>query len=683
MSAIRPRVGRPSATTSEQSRGRATVDPTRAERYGRRALLAIVLLAVLANAAFAFTDRRLRDDPLVTSASGTSDKLVLAVAIDTERTIVATRDNVVSIVVDGSAVARTPLPKTVGALAASPDGSQIYAGTSDGVVTILDETLVQTGQVTVEGRVVGLATTPQGVYIAHGIGTSGNRYYVTRVSDPAAAPVSSTQTGFAISTLTVSGQDALYGTGNARVGRIDPSGRLLWETTLPSPITRLHALPDGGVLAGGDDGTLSRIDAAGAILWSAAISEYPLRGLAFDQDDSIAFVGDSDGALNAVDAADGAVRVERTVADADVEAILPSGSEQFLMVPRQGEWQTLDAGALSAAELSNSLRIAWAATNAALLVAGAGAAVVAVDRWRIAARRQARLAWRARIAYVLAIPAIALIAIFAYYPAGMAFYYSLTNFSLREVTEFVGLDNYRDVLFDDQYFRTGFGNMALIVATSILKTITVPLLVAELVFWLRNGVHQYIFRTLFVLPAVVPDLVFTLMWRQVYEPNTGLLNQLLASMGFAQFQRAWLGDEDTALWAVIAVGFPFVSAFAFLIFLGGLLSVNGEYFDAAKVDGASWWQRFMHMDVPLLMPQFRILLFFAVTGTIQGFAGIFILTRGGPGFSTYIPALQMYLRISEGDLGYASAIGVVLFVLILALTLIILRFRRNDAIETS
>ena len=154
-------------------------------------------------------------------------------------------------------------------------------------------------------------------------------------------------------------------------------------------------------------------------------------------------------------------------------------------------------------------------------------------------------------------------------------------------------------------------------------------------------------------------------------------------MGLNQFRRAWLGNEDTAIWAIVGVGFPFVSAFAFLIFIGGLLSINVDYFDAAKVDGASWWQRFIHMDVPLLLPQFRILLFFATIGAVQGFAGVFILTRGGPGTATYVPALQMYLRIAEGDFGYASAIGVVLFALIMILTLFILRFRRNDAIETA
>ena len=95
-------------------------------------------------------------------------------------------------------------------------------------------------------------------------------------------------------------------------------------------------------------------------------------------------------------------------------------------------------------------------------------------------------------------------------------------------------------------------------------------------------------------------------------------------------------------------GFPFLSAFAFLIYMGGLLNINAELFDSAQIDGAGAWRRFWHIDVPLLEPQFRLLLFFAFAGSIQGFANILIFTRGGPGYSTYVPALQMYLQIASG-----------------------------------
>lgn len=205
----------------------------------------------------------------------------------------------------------------------------------------------------------------------------------------------------------------------------------------------------------------------------------------------------------------------------------------------------------------------------------------------------------------------------------------------------------------------------------------VPLLVAELIFGLRKEVHRYVFRTLFVLPAVVPGLITVYLWRMVYDPYAGLLNQLLGVFGLEHLQKAWLGNEQTALWAIIGAGFPYISAFPFLIFMGGLLNISQELYDAAKIDGATWWSRFWRIDVPLLVPQFRLLAFFAFSGAIQGFAHIFIYTRGGPGYATYVPGLQMYYRITDGDFGYASAIGVVLFALVLLGTLFILRFRRE------
>ncbi|MBA3379656.1 MAG: sugar ABC transporter permease, partial [Chloroflexia bacterium] len=330
---------------------------------------------------------------------------------------------------------------------------------------------------------------------------------------------------------------------------------------------------------------------------------------------------------------------------------------------------------------ASTLRLAWVIGNGIYALLLTGTLVAVIDPYRKVATRTMRRAWKARIAYLFALPAVALIALFSYYPAAMAIYYSFTNYSLRSITEWVGFDNYQNILFDDPYFRVGIKNMLIITVTSVIKTLTVPLLIAELIFWLRNSWHSYIFRTLFILPTVVPGLVFTLMWRQIYDPDTGLINELLGVLGLDNLQTAWLGNPETALWAIIGVGFPWVDAFALLILLGGLLNINSELFDAAKVDGASVWQRFRNIDLPLLVPQFRILLFFAIAGTVQGFVSIFILTRGGPGMTTYIPSLQMYMRIADGDFGYASAVGVILFLFILVATFVVLRLRRNDGVE--
>jgi ABC-type sugar transport system permease subunit len=207
--------------------------------------------------------------------------------------------------------------------------------------------------------------------------------------------------------------------------------------------------------------------------------------------------------------------------------------------------------------------------------------------------------------------------------------------------------------------------MMIILITSIFKSIATPLLVAELIFWLRKETHRYVFRTLFVLPAVVPGLVGTLLWRQVYDPIGGLLNQVLRGVGLEHLQRAWLGNEQTALWAIIGAGFPWIGAFPFLVYLGGLLNINAELYDAAKIDGSGWWARFWRIDMPLLAPQHGLILFFTFLGSIQGFGNILIYTRGGPGYATYVPGLQMFLKIAEGDFGYASAIGMILFAMVM------------------
>jgi ABC-type sugar transport system permease subunit len=177
-----------------------------------------------------------------------------------------------------------------------------------------------------------------------------------------------------------------------------------------------------------------------------------------------------------------------------------------------------------------------------------------------------------------------------------------------------------------------------------------------------------------VLPSIVPGIVAILLWKTIWAPNIGLVNQILQAVGLGQHQHAWLGEDSTALLAVILTGFPWVDIFAFLVFYGGLLTINSEIFDAAAVDGANVVRRFLSIDLPGLRPQIMLVLFFAFIGSIQGFEGIYVLTGGGPGTATSVPALEMFLKISKtAQFGYASAIGFVLTAVIGVL--VFLRFR--------
>ncbi|WP_219930224.1 carbohydrate ABC transporter permease, partial [Paenibacillus agaridevorans] len=284
-----------------------------------------------------------------------------------------------------------------------------------------------------------------------------------------------------------------------------------------------------------------------------------------------------------------------------------------------------------------------------------------------------------RTAYLLIIPAFLFIVIFEVVPTAMAFIYSFTNFNLSSPLAFTGFANFQRI-GADPFFWIGIGNMLLILITAIIKELTMPLLAAELVFWLKSKKMKYFFRSGFVLTSIVPGIVVVLLWKMIYSPESGLINEILSALGLGHLQRAWLGDEQLAIWSIIFAGFPFISVFAFLIYLGGLIGINREIYDSAQIDGVNVWNRFLKIDMPLILPQIQLILFFTFIGSIQGFANIWIFTRGGPGVSTYVPGLQMYFQISDGQYGYASAIGFVLAIMVLLVTYVNSRLSRQEEV---
>jgi ABC-type sugar transport system permease subunit len=179
--------------------------------------------------------------------------------------------------------------------------------------------------------------------------------------------------------------------------------------------------------------------------------------------------------------------------------------------------------------------------------------------------------------------------------------------------------------------------------------------------------------------VIVPGVVGILLWVNVYDPNIGLANQVLSAIGLGDFTRYWLGDARTAIWAIVFMGFPWVSAFALLIFYGGLISIPAEIFDSAALDGASTMRRILGIDLPLLLGQVRLLLILTFIATVQEFAAIFLTTGGGPGSSTYVPSLELYYQaVRFNNFGAASAIGAVLFIVILGGTILNLRYVKSS-----
>ena len=193
--------------------------------------------------------------------------------------------------------------------------------------------------------------------------------------------------------------------------------------------------------------------------------------------------------------------------------------------------------------------------------------------------------------------------------------------------------------------------------------------------------RRYCFRLLLVLTMVVPGVVSTLMWKNIYDPNIGALNAVLKTVGLESWQRVWLGDEATALWAIIFMGFPWVNSFAFLVFYGGLINIPEDLFEAAKVDGSNPAWNFFHIHLPLISPQLKMLIITTFISSVQDYGGVMLLTAGGPGTATYVPGLELYYAATRfGQYGYACAMGVLMFIVILAGSLLNLKIRTEEAL---
>jgi len=269
-----------------------------------------------------------------------------------------------------------------------------------------------------------------------------------------------------------------------------------------------------------------------------------------------------------------------------------------------------------------------------------------------------------------------LLVTFAYHPAVSSFYHSFTIWDGWNPERWVGLANYKEI-FSFPLYRRAFRNMLILSSWEIFRAATFPLFGAALVYRIRSERTAYAFRLLFVLPIVMPGVVSILVWRQLYDPNVGLFNEILRGLGMKPL--GWLNDPKTALASLLFMGFPWIDGVGLLIYLAGLLAIPLEIIEAAIVDGAGSWKRFFSIELPLILPQIRLVVILNVIGSFQSFGWQLLVTRGGPVRATTVPGWEMYTQaMHSGRFGMGSAIGVVLFALIFTLTLI-----NNAAIRSS
>jgi multiple sugar transport system permease protein len=288
--------------------------------------------------------------------------------------------------------------------------------------------------------------------------------------------------------------------------------------------------------------------------------------------------------------------------------------------------------------------------------------------------RDMRKQWTA---YLFLAPLFLLFSVFTVYSVGYAFWLSFHEWNILEPAKpFVGLDNYRR-LVDDERFHEATLNTLYYTVVSVPVTMIIGLGVALL---LNNQIRgRSLFRTMFYLPVVTPLVIASIIWKWVYNGDYGLLNYYLMKIHVIDEALLWLSDPNLAMPSVIMTSVWKSVGFAMVVYLAGLQSIPEDYYDAAKIDGATGWRRLRDITVPLLSSTTLFLLVISVLGSFQVFTQIFIMTGGGPLGKTRTIVWYIYTTgFRDYNMGYAAALAFALFAMMLVFTLLQFRFLRRE-----
>jgi raffinose/stachyose/melibiose transport system permease protein len=269
---------------------------------------------------------------------------------------------------------------------------------------------------------------------------------------------------------------------------------------------------------------------------------------------------------------------------------------------------------------------------------------------------------QARLGVALVAPLMLMTFVFLLFPLANAVYYALVDFNgLDPTPPWVGLSNFTELIQDPEVWAALQNNVIWILIGTI-SPLAIGLGIALLVWGVRRG--SVFYRVVFFIPYVLPQVAVGVVWGWIYEPSRGWLNKALESVGLNALTRGWLGDPDTALYAVLATAIWASSAFVFVIFLAALRNVDVELVDAATLDGANWGQRLRYVILPQIMPVFLMVSTITLIGGFEVFDIVFVMTGGGPADATEVLGTYAYSSAFElNRISYGTALALVITVL--------------------
>ena len=281
------------------------------------------------------------------------------------------------------------------------------------------------------------------------------------------------------------------------------------------------------------------------------------------------------------------------------------------------------------------------------------------------------------VAWTFALPALAIYVTFLVYPALQSLFFSFTNWDgLSPTYDMVGLQNYVSLLDDPVVLQAMVNN-----AIWTVVTISVPVVLGLLLAMALNGKvrGKPVLRLLFYMPAVMPLVAVASIWGWLYNPQYGAVNAALRAIGLDALAQPWLGQDSTALAAVMVPAIWLRVGFPMLLYLAALQGINAEMYEAATVDGASRWQQFWSITMPSLRPAHYIVLALSLIDSFKVFDLIYAMTYGGPGTATQVMGTWMYANVFQYyQAGYGTAIAVVITVVAIAVSIPYVRSQAQE-----
>lgn len=282
------------------------------------------------------------------------------------------------------------------------------------------------------------------------------------------------------------------------------------------------------------------------------------------------------------------------------------------------------------------------------------------------------------LGWLFAAPAAIMYAVFVLRPLALTVQYSFYDWNGIGASTWVGVENYTRLFTEPEQFATILHAFELILFFSLIPVL-LGLFVAATIRGIAQSRLALVARTVLFLPQVIPLVAAGIMWSWLLS-STGLANELLSAVGLGGVTRAWLGDFGTALPAVGVIGAWVLVGLCTLLLLAGMSKIDPALYESARLDGAGPVREFFAITLPSLRQEIGVCVTVTIIAALASFDIVYIATQGGPGNSTMVPGLEIfYLAFSEREVGRASALAVVLVVLVLACVLPVQRFTRDGS----